>query len=52
MRLSEHRFVNGLNFPTKIVTLHNGLLVEEIEITNIAINRSINPEKFEEKRPR
>ena len=52
MRMSEHRVVNGLNFPMKISTFHNGLLVEEIEITNIAINRSINPEKFEEKRPR
>ncbi len=52
MRMSEHRVVNGLKFPTKISTFHNGLLVEEIEINNIDINRSINPEKFEEKRPR
>ena len=52
MRMSEHRIVNGLKFPTKISTFHNGLLVEEIEINNIVINRSINPEKFEEKRPR
>ena len=52
MRLSEHRLVSGLKFPTKISTFHNSVLVEEIEITNIAINRPINPEKFEEKRPR
>ncbi len=52
MRMSEHRIVNGLKLPTKILTFHNGQLVEEIEITNFAINRSINPQKFEEKRPR
>ncbi len=52
MRMSEHRIVNGLKLPTKISTFHNGQLVEEIEFTNFAVNRPIDPEKFEDKRPR
>ncbi len=51
MRLSDRRIVAGLNLPHRITTLHNGVLVEEVEFEEFEINRPINPNKFEEKRP-
>lgn len=51
MRLSERRVVGGLNLPHRITTLHNGVPVEEVEFDEFEINRPINPNKFEEKRP-
>ena len=51
MRFSDHRLVNGLLLPHRITTYHNGQVVEEIQFSEFAINRSINPKKFAEKKP-
>lgn len=48
-RLSDHRPVAGVLLPHQITTSINDEVIEELTVTEVSVNRPINPKKFEDR---